>query len=321
MKRIDTLLLLALPASGKSEIRRYLDHVAPGVALRDFHLGPTVQLDDYPYVRLMGLLDEAIEAAGGSRVFFESRNGLMAEPRDWGTLAALLREDYATLGVPRPAPERPTEYLVQRFDDARASTGAQPVSNQIDRAVLDRVAEVLDDDIGAFVAGLAAELDRYDDESTVVVELARGGPEGATFPLAAPHGYEYTLPHLGGEMLDRASVLHVWVTPEQSRQRNLDRAGHVEDSVLHHRVPDVVMRRNYGTDDLPWLIEQGSRTITVPGLPHPRRLQAAVFDNRSDYTSMLRTDPAEWAEADVAALRRQLRISLEGLGRNRSPDV
>jgi len=44
----DTLLLLALPASGKSEVRTYLTARDPA----RFHMGPTVQLDDYPYVHL-----------------------------------------------------------------------------------------------------------------------------------------------------------------------------------------------------------------------------------------------------------------------------
>ena len=50
---IDILLLLALPASGKSEVRRYLANLTPAQCRDDFHLGPTVQLDDYPYVHMM----------------------------------------------------------------------------------------------------------------------------------------------------------------------------------------------------------------------------------------------------------------------------
>src|SRR5438445_6161715 len=50
---LDVLLLLALPASGKSEVRRYLASLSPEQCRGDFHLGPTVQLDDYPYVHMM----------------------------------------------------------------------------------------------------------------------------------------------------------------------------------------------------------------------------------------------------------------------------
>lgn len=61
---IDTMLLLALPASGKSEIRRYLEHVESDAALSELRLGPTVQLDDYPYVHLMQLANTEFMNAG-----------------------------------------------------------------------------------------------------------------------------------------------------------------------------------------------------------------------------------------------------------------
>ena len=55
---IDTLLLFSLPASGKSEVRRYLAHLTPQQCRDDFGLGPTAQLDDYPYVHLMHRIDD-----------------------------------------------------------------------------------------------------------------------------------------------------------------------------------------------------------------------------------------------------------------------
>ncbi len=70
MERIDTLLLLALPASGKSELRRYLEHLDPDVAATDFGLGPTVDLDDYPYVHLMRRISEVVRSLDAAPVFF-----------------------------------------------------------------------------------------------------------------------------------------------------------------------------------------------------------------------------------------------------------
>jgi len=43
---LDVVLLLALPASGKSEIRRYLGSLTPEQCRNDMHLGQTVDLDD-----------------------------------------------------------------------------------------------------------------------------------------------------------------------------------------------------------------------------------------------------------------------------------
>jgi len=316
MTHIDTLLLLALPASGKSEIRRYLAHVDPRVAARDFHLGPTVQLDDYPYVKLMRLVAGEVAAAGGPRVFFDSPTGLMREPRDWGMLAGLLAEDYAALGSPASVPRHPTTHLLDRFDRARLALGARPVTDRIPARLLTRVARVLDDEIASFLRDLGNELGGYHESSTVIVEFARGGPQGAAFPLPEPHGYAYTLPHLGAEMLRRSSVLYVWVTPEESRRRNRERAGvgpETEASLLHHRVPEVVMRNDYGTDDLRWLIEQGKGLIRVLAGGEDHRLVATALDNRSDFTSFLRSEPSEWPDERVAAIHANLKTAFAKL--------
>src|SRR5258705_6446916 len=87
---IEILLLLALPASGKSEVRRYLAHLSPEQSRDEFHLGPTVQLDDFPYVHLMRRIDDELAALGQPRLFFQSPERPMIDPRDWGTLIALL---------------------------------------------------------------------------------------------------------------------------------------------------------------------------------------------------------------------------------------
>ena len=98
-RTIDTLLLLALPASGKSELRRYLAHLEPQVAVEDLHLGPTVQLDDYPYVHMMRRIAQELTLIDGDPVFFTDDASSFAEPRDWGTLIQLLNEDYELLGT------------------------------------------------------------------------------------------------------------------------------------------------------------------------------------------------------------------------------
>src|SRR5690242_5270027 len=93
-KTIDVLLLLALPASGKSEVRRYLASLTPKACQGDFHLGETVQLDDYPYVHMMRRISQELRAMGEHPVFFDGDDVPMIDPRDWGTLIELLNDDY-----------------------------------------------------------------------------------------------------------------------------------------------------------------------------------------------------------------------------------
>src|SRR5438552_11131551 len=124
---IDVLLLLALPASGKSEVRRYLASLTPEQCRNDFHLGPTVQLDDYPYVHMMRRVSQELRRLGRDGVFFDSDDLPMKQPLDWGVLIELLNEDFDDLTHRRrPAPVSAAEWLLARFDAARAKVGAPP---------------------------------------------------------------------------------------------------------------------------------------------------------------------------------------------------
>lgn len=68
---IKTLLLLALPASGKSELRRLMNTLTREECVRDFRMGHTVQLDDYPWVELFRAIDDAALKIGLPTIFFQ----------------------------------------------------------------------------------------------------------------------------------------------------------------------------------------------------------------------------------------------------------
>ena len=139
----------------------------------------------------------------------------------------------------------------------------------------------------------------------MVIEFARGGPDGAALPLPAPLGYRYSFATLSEEILARASVLYVWVTPEESRRKNTERTDPNDPgSILHHGVPMAVMLGDYGCDDMEWLLQNSDRPDTVRIEAHGRtwHLPVARFDNRVDKTTFVRGDRAQWKEADVAAL-------------------
>ena len=82
-------LLLALPASGKSEVRRYLAHLTPDQCRDEMHLGPTVQLDDYPYVHFMHRIDDELVARHQPAVFYKGPARPFLDNFTWGVLIEL----------------------------------------------------------------------------------------------------------------------------------------------------------------------------------------------------------------------------------------
>jgi hypothetical protein len=316
-RTIDTLLLLALPASGKSELRRYLAHLEPEVAERELHLGPTVQLDDYPYVHLLRRIGQELQSMGEPPIFFRDDATPFAEPRDWGTLVHLVNEDFQLLGTSPERPESAAGWLFDRIDRARLAVGAAPDLGRLDGSVRDRLEQTLEAEVGEAWEELAGVAASWSEGDTVVIEFARGGPDGASMPLDPPLGYTYSLGELSPEILSRASILYVWVTPEESRRRNDERARPGRDgdaSILHHGVPEAVMLGEYGSDDLPWLIEQaGGAAVRIGTGDTATVIPTAVFDNRTDHTSFLRTDPELWSRDQVEALHEELRRAFDRL--------
>jgi hypothetical protein len=316
---IDTLLLLALPASGKSELRRYLASLDREVAARDFGLGPTVQLDDYPYVHLMRRVSEELRRLGEPPDFFASDAEPFLDGGDWATLIELVNEDYDSLGTDPSVPSQPTAWMLERFERARHAASLTPPFERLSGEAFRSLTTALDAEVTEMARDLSATLAGYErNMSTVVIEFARGGPEGAVPPLSDPHGYGFSLRHLSPQILSRAAALYVWVTPEESRRRNLDRAvpGLEGDaSILHHGVPEVVMRGDYGVDDFLWLMDRGGgQAIDVETNEGTFSIPAAVFDNRIDHTSFLRADQSEWDALLVDELHHALTASFADLG-------
>jgi len=316
---IPTLLLLALPASGKSEVRRYLGSLSLARAEEDFGLGRPVQIDDYPYVHLMRRISEELRHLYETPTFFASDETPFIEPADWGTLINLVNEDYAALGSSlEPEPGSASGWLLDRIDRARQSVGLRPVLEDVADGEQEILKLAVEQDARRLWLDRRETMAGYGPGATVIIEFARGGPEGATPPLDAPHGYQYSLSQLSHEVLTTASVLYVWVTPEESRRRNIERARpgiEGDASILHHGVPEIVMRQDYGTDDIMWLIEQSDRpgTIRVETSTSVFHLPVAVFDNRTDKTSFLRGDPGKWPNEAVAVVHADLQMAFDQL--------
>jgi len=303
---IEVLLLLALPASGKSEVRRYLASLTPEQCRDDFQLGHTVQLDDYPYVHMMRRVSQELRRRQADGVFFDSDDLPMKQPLDWGTLIELLNEDFDdVLHRRKPAPASPAEWLLGRFDAARAKVGAKPAFAAMPATLRRELIVTLEPEAAQLLADKNAGVPETLEGKTVVIEAARGGPDGAAMPLPAPLGYRYSLARLSDDILSRAAILYVWVTPEESRRKNHERTDPNDPgSILHHGVPMAVMLGDYGTDDMDWLLENSDRpdTVCIETRGHTYHLPVARFDNRKDKTTFVRADRAAWKREDVEAL-------------------
>jgi hypothetical protein len=319
---IETVLLLALPASGKSEVRRYLDLLPEQDCRARYHLGPTAQLDDYPYVHLMRVIDETLERTGQARLFFAAADRGYSDPRDWETLIALVNEDYEELAAARHRqPSAPARWALERIDRARTAVGGRPVLAALAPEVRAEIEAAIAPDVESQLAQWNRDLPQTLAGRTVVIEFARGGPQAATLPLAPHLGYRASLARLSAAILERACILYIWVTPAQSRAKNLERARPDADgSILFHGVPEHVMRNDYGCDDLGWLLERSVRPGTVQVETRGRvfHVPTARFDNRTDLTTFLRDDAARWSPEDVARLAGGLGAAFEQLWRIRS---
>ena len=302
----DTVLILALPASGKSEIRKYLSSLSPEQCRDDFHMGPTIGLDDFPYVHMMRRIDQELDRLGAKRVYFQGEEEPFQDGYDWGTLVQLVNEDYANLNAGKVLePESAGDLLLERLMAAAERAGAKPKLAGLSESVRHQLSRALEAEAADLLRDLHALYPETLEGKTLVVEFARGGPDGAAMPLPAPHGYRHSLAQLSQEILERSVVLYVWVSPEESRRKNVARADPDDPgSILHHGTPHEVMMREYGCDDMAWLLEHGPRPNTIQVEAHGKTFTLPVgrFDNRVDKTSFIRNPQAEWKNEEVSAL-------------------
>ena len=311
-KVFQTILLQALPASGKSEVRNFLANVEPKRLEEEFHIGANLQLDDYPYVNFMREIDTALEAVHQPRIFYPSNDKPLIDGRDWATFINLLNEDYHNLhNRVTVHPDSYALYLFERMDRAAMGAGMDARIANLDDDVRKAIAQRLEEPARKIITDLEAQYPDSFDNKTLIIECSRGGKDGSTLPLTGTMGYQFSLPYLSNDLLENAVILYILVTPEQSRAKNFARSeGNTDQSSnLFHGVPLDVMLGDYGCDDMLWLIEHSEvkDTVTVNAHGKTYHLPVGVFDNRVDATSFLRRDKKTWTEDEVNAVTRGIR--------------
>lgn len=314
---LHTLLVLALPASGKSEARKRMEELADP---ERFHLSnETIQLDDYPYVRLMRHIDDILVEMGLKPIFFRAHDQPFVDPRSWEVLIRLINEDYAALMNRLPlqlGDLSPAYYMLERLRKACQSAEMPDPFSDIEMAKLEKLYRALEEECTEMVQAQQTLFEAYvEGETTIVIEFARGGPERASSPLDPPRGNQHALNLLSKEILGNASILWIRVTPEESRRKNIARARPGEDGTMHHCVPEVVMRSEYGTCDMRYLLEHsegGPNTITVQAQDGSTHfLPVGTFNNMPDKTTCMHSDLDDRNPEEVAALDTELEGAME----------
>ena len=322
-KLLDTILLFSLPASGKSEVRTYLASLTPEQCREEFHMGETLQLDDYPYVHFMHRIDDELKKHGWHDVFYKGPHRPFQDEWEWAALIAMLNEDYDDLMHGRQTTvQSAAQHLFDRFDRAHATVGLPEHMGGVPYRIRKNVAAALEEECAAELASKNKTCSQDPTGKTIVIEAARGGPNGSAFPLTPPVGYQATFEQLSLQILERAAILYIWVDPQESRRKNIARGKpDGQGSILHHSVPMEVMLSQYGCDDMEYLIQQSDKpnTVRVERLvtetqPTGERvyrnrvfhLPAARFDNRKDKTTFVRVPRAEWKADDISDLHNGL---------------
>jgi len=265
----------------------------------------------------MRRIDDELAKLGHARMFFVSGDKPFIDPKDWGTLIHILNEDYYDLMKKNVVKtDSAGMLLMSRIDKAGEKAGISPRLAGLDATTFSTVAKALEKESRALLDEKQAAYPASFTGKTIVMEAARGGPDGSTMPLAAPFGYRYSLGELAPEILERAVILYVWVTPEESRRKNAARTDPNDPgSILHHGVPIDVMLNDYGCDDMGWL-EQNSEipgTITVARGGKKYHLPIGRFDNRVDKTSFLRDDKKLWPKEKVEAVHNGIKAATDKL--------
>ena len=314
-----TVLLVALPASGKSEVRNFMANIDAKRLEEEFHIGENLQLDDFPYVHFMRRIDECLVELGKERIYYPGEEPFN-DARDWGTLIHLLNEDYKDMHTrAKVNTEHVAEHLLNRIDKASLAVGLEPRNSLLDKETRLKVAEMLEDEAREMLKEKESQYPDTFEGKTIVIECARGGPDGSSMPLTGSYGYQYSLSQFCPEILEEAVILYIWVTPEESRRKNNERANPDDPgSNLFHGVPMAVMLGDYGVDDMQYLREhtEVENTITVTSLGRTYHLPIGVFDNRVDKTSFLRQEKANWDEESVRDMTESIKQATDTMWSN-----
>lgn len=120
---------------------------------------------------------------------------------------------------------------------------------------------------------LVRDIPGYHDSRTTIIEFARGKEHG---------GFERAFAHLSPEILEKAAVLYINVSWEESLRKNRRRFNPERpDSILEHGLPDDKLEKMYKESDWEEISAEDPAYLTIQG----QKVPYAVFENEDDVTT------------------------------------
>ncbi len=111
------------------------------------------------------------------------------------------------------------------------------------------------------------------EKSTTIIEFSRGRERG---------GYRSAFSHLSRQIIEKAAILYIDVSWEESLRKNRQRFNPEKpDSILEHSLSDEKMERLYKETDWNEISKSDPHYLSVEGF----RVPYVVFDNSDDVTT------------------------------------
>lgn len=134
------------------------------------------------------------------------------------------------------------------------------------------------------------DIPAFEEEYTTLVEFSRGSEHG---------GYASAFQHISPEIAERAAVLYVDVSWEESSRKNRKRFNPEKpDSILEHSLPDSKLERLYREVDWPQVSAGDPQFLQISG----RKVPYIVFDNNDDVTTTQGEDLGQRLESVLDCL-------------------
>ena len=231
--------------------------------------------------------------------------------------------------IPKEYEADPVKWLFKRYDDASEKTGHIPrrfeeLEKNTPKEKFEEFKKKCFDLCNTLLHDKYNNIPESLEGKTIIFEFSRGGAKGSTFPLQPPKGYEYTLSLFDDEILNNANILYIWVTPEQSFQKNKQRELEGQQGKsqtvstqlsLNHGVPDSVMMNEYGLDDFEYLMSLSKNGKYLPIKKNGKefKVKAGRLDNRNDLTSDFRKPQKDWTNEQISKMTEAMKKAFDAL--------